>query len=693
MSGSATNSPISFLRRVRSLAVPLLAAMLIFVVLQPLPPGFMDMLLVLNLAIAAVVLLTAFFVASPLDFSVFPSLLLGTTLLRLGLNVATTRLILTAGADGRDLEQARHAAGEVILAFSRFVTGDSLEVGIILFIVLSIIQFAVITKGASRISEVAARFVLDAMPGRQMAIDSDLAAGALDASQAQQARAELQQQADFYGAMDGASKFLRGDAVAAVLITLVNVLGGLYVGLARYGWDLSQTAELFTRLSIGDGLVAQLPAFLISISAALIVTRSAGRANFGDDIARQLTAQPGAMALAGVLLAMLALTDLPRLPLIIAGGGCIGLAWLVSRQRRLAAESADDEEPAVKGQDPRELLATDPIRLDLGFALLRLLDKDRGGDLLERVAQLRRQLASELGLVVPQVTFADKMRLESHTYEIRLRGLLVGTGRLYPRQVLALTADGGTDGLEGRRGVEPIFNTPGVWINQPQTGTAQSLGYTVIEPGAVLTAHLADVIRSRGSELLTRQATSDMLAAVAGRAPALAAEVKDRFSVAQVQRVLQELLRERVSVRELETILEAMCEAGERTSDFQRIVESVRGAMGRHITAQYRSSDGKLWCLQIEPKLQQALSADAAAPVEQRVTARPQEARRLAEEIGRNLAQLREQGKKPVLVCSPQARRVIRQLIEPVAPDAAVLAYSEIDSADIHAVGEVRVEQ
>ena len=390
---------VQFIERHRGLILPVVAAGMIFVILMPLPPVVINLLLIANLTLAAMILLTVIYVDSPLDFSVFPTVLLGATVFRLVLNVATTRLILTAGADGRGIAEAQSAAGQVVWTFSHFVTAGSLAVGVILFVIIAVVQFVVITKGAARISEVSARFVLDAMPGKQMAIDGDLSAGLITEVQARQRRQTVSRQADFHGAMDGASKFLRGDAVAAVVITLVNILGGIYVGMVQYGWNFSDTVDLFTRLTIGDGLVAQVPALIISLSAALLVTRSAAKTNLGEEVVRQLASRPIVLGLTAVFLAALSLTSLPKGPLLLLGVGLVGLAMLLSRRQKAAEAAAEDEAadtpdertgPAV--DDIQELLTVDPIRIEMGYALVSLVDSSQG-DLLSRITALRRQIA------------------------------------------------------------------------------------------------------------------------------------------------------------------------------------------------------------------------------------------------------------------------------------------------------------
>ncbi len=569
-------------QRLRSLIVPATAAAMLFVVLVPMHPVVMDVLLAANIALAGVIFLTTIFIATPLEFSVFPSLLLGATLLRLVLNIATTRLILTAG-DGRTFEQAHLAAGQVIWSFSEFVAAGSLAVGVILFCILSVIQFVVITKGATRISEVAARFVLDAMPGKQMAIDADLSAGLIQQTEARQRREKISAEADFYGAMDGASKFLRGDAIAAVLITLVNIFGGLYVGLVQYGWAWDRTVGLFTRLTIGDGLTSQIPALLVSVSAALMVTRSTARMHLGDQVLKQLSSRPAALVVTAVFLAVLTLTSLPTLPLLVLSAGCLGAAWFIHHKRSTActaATTAGDAETnpstPTSSKDIQKALAVHPLQVEIGYALVRLVDESQGGDLVTRIDALRHRIASDLGLVMPAVRITDDMHLGSHNYRISLRGSVAAGGRLQPGKLLVT---GEADTLSMMRGLpttRPYDNAEGVWISTNQKGLADQLGLRSEEAADVLISHLQQVVRLRAADLLTRQAVADRIEALKPAAQNLVAGVVEKVPMGRIQRVLQRLLKEGFSIRDLESILESLCEAAESTDNLNEQVQAVR---------------------------------------------------------------------------------------------------------------------
>ncbi|MDD4890295.1 MAG: FHIPEP family type III secretion protein, partial [Phycisphaerae bacterium] len=462
------NRLIAGIHRHRGLMVPTGAILLIVVLLVPLSTSLLDLLLVASLTLSAVILVTTIYVTQPLEFSVFPSLLLGTTLLRLVLNTATTRLILTAG-DRTSAGNATEAAGKVIETFGNFVAGGSLAVGVIIFVILVVIQFVVITKGSTRISEVAARFTLDAMPGKQMAIDADLNAGLINEVTARQRRQQITREADFYGAMDGASKFVRGDAIAGIIITIVNILGGLYVGMIEYNWTFHECLTSFTKLTIGDGLVSQIPAFIISISAGLIVTRSASESNLGEEMLGQLTAKPIALVIAAVFLGMLMITPLPKPPLLLLGGSCAAVAWILSRTRvkQAAADSAAAMKAAAPKKEPEKiesLLAVEPMELEVGYGLVRMVDAAAGGDLLDRISLIRRQIATELGILVPPIRIRDNMQLSPNEYAIKIRGTQVARGEAFPGQFLAMDSGVASERIPGRATTEPAFGLPALWI-------------------------------------------------------------------------------------------------------------------------------------------------------------------------------------------------------------------------------------
>ena len=695
-----------FLHRHRALLLPLVALSLVLVVLMPVPPVVLDALLACNIAAAALVLLTVIHVRRPTDFSVFPALLLMTTLVRLVLNVASTRLILTAGDRAADPQTAQLAAGHVIWAFSHFVTADSLAVGAILFAILVVIQLVVVTKGATRISEVSARFALDAMPGRQMAIDADLRSGAIDAATAARCRSELAAEADFYGAMDGASKFLRGDAAAAVIITVINIVGGLLVGAWQYGWSWQESMRLFTRLTIGDGLVTQVPAFVLSISAGLLVTRNSARSQLGETMVSQLSARPVTLALTAGFLVALTMTSLPKLPLLMLAGG-LGLAAELIRRRRGAEEACEPQAEPATDTAPgdgewQDLLHVEPVTVELGYALLPLAEGD-GAPLPGQIAETRRRLAREIGLIAPAVRVRDSLRGGAHRYAIAIRGQVVAEGRLRPGQLLAVAAGPVTGKLTGTEAVEPASGAPAVWIHPTRSGAAERMNYRLMRPAEVLAGHLGEVIRHHAAAMLTRQQTAALLDAWAHRAGQVVEEVRGRLSVGKVQKVLQALLGEAHSIRDLEAILEAISDAAETTDDVGELIDRVRRQLAWQCLHTYRSADGQLWCVQLDaaatPELAvageraTALAVDAPTGQPLALAAGGAEGdpalRDACDRLADHLAELQAQGRKPVVLCPANLCGAVRRTLARIAPDAAVLSEDQVQPTHVHPIAKV----
>jgi flagellar biosynthesis protein FlhA len=685
MSAVASNPILSRIHANRGMIVPLAFMSLLLVLLMPLPPRLLDFLLIINLSLSAIVMVSTIYVQSPLEFSVFPSLLLVMTLFRLVLNAATARLILTAGSDGADVTMAMHSAGEVVRAFSAFVTGGSLAVGVIIFIIIIVIQFVVITKGATRISEVAARFTLDAMPGKQMAIDADLNAGVINEAEARKRRLAISQEADFYGAMDGASKFVRGDAIAGLIIVFVNVLGGLYVGMVEHGWGLMDCLALYTKLTIGDGLVSQIPAFIVSLGAGLIVTRTSGKSNLGEELLSQVFAKPRALVIAAAFLSLLIVTDLPKFPLIVLGSGCGGLAYVLSRseRREQAAAAKKERDKAVKKEPEKveKLLDLDMMELEVGYGLVRLVDARKGGDLLDRITLIRRQIALELGIIVPPVRIRDNMQLGPNTYLVKIKGQAVAKGEVYPDQFLAMD-NGTTSGpiVGGTKTIEPAFGLPAYWITEPQRANAEMLNYTVVEATAVLATHLTEVIKSHAYELLTRQEVKTLLDNLKARLPAVVEEVvPSQIKPGELQKVMQNLLRERVPVRDLETILETLGDYAARTKDLEILTEYVRHALARTICKQYVDEKDRLWCLTLDPTLEDLINGHIERS-DRGIgnTMPPQTAQQIVQRIAAKTAELTGAGRSPVVLCGPNIRMALRRMIETSLPHVAVLAYNEI---------------
>ena len=680
----ASNPILQRLHENRGMIFPLAVVSLLMVILVPLPTEMLDLLLVLNITLSVIVLVTTIYVKSPLEFAVFPSLLLAVTLFRLVLNVATTRLILTASGSP---ETAIHSAGEVVLAFSSFVTRGRLEVGVIIFIIIFIIQFVVITKGGGRISEVAARFTLDAMPGKQMAIDADLNAGTITEPQARQRREDIAQEADFYGAMDGASKFVRGDAIAGIVITFVNILGGLYVGMVEHGWPLLKCLELYTKLTIGDGLVSQVPAFIVSLGAGLIVTRSSSKKDLGDEMIGQLLAKPRALIVAALFLLLMMVTGLPKLPLFIMGSCCGGLAYMLSRNERrttVAARAREVEMAAKKEPEKVEkLLDLDTMELEVGYGLVRLVDQAKGGDLLDRISLIRRQVAMDLGIIVPPIRIRDNMQLSANDYIVKIKGQSVAKGITYPEQFLAMD-NGATSGpIPGaEQTTEPAFGLPAYWITEPQRSQAELLNYTVVEATSVLATHLTEVIKSHAYELLTRQEVKNLLDNLKQRLPALVEEVvPTQIKPGELQKVMQNLLRERVPVRDLETILETLGDFASRTRDLDVLTEYARNALSRTICKQYVDDQDRLWCLTIDPALEDLINGHIERSERgQTNTMPPQTAQQVVRQVASKAAELTQTGRSAVLLCSPQVRSAVRRMIETSLPHVAVLAYNEVSA-------------
>ncbi len=672
----------------RGYIVPIAFIVMMAVLLVPLPSIVMDVLICLNIAISVVVLLTTIYMKDPLEFSVFPSLLLATTLFRLVLNVASTRLILTA--DASSPEEAATVAGHVIMAFGNFVAGNSLFVGIVIFLIMVIVQFLVITKGATRISEVAARFTLDAMPGKQMAIDSDLNAGHIDEAEARRRREKLAQETDFYGAMDGASKFVRGDAIAGLIITAINIVGGFAVGIIIRGWDAGKTAEVFTKLTIGDGLSSQIPSFVIAIASALIVTRSGSKQQLGNELADQVTSQPKGLFITAGFLALLTLTPLPTIPLLIIGGGLGLIAWTMTKGEKQAAavkkEAAKQAAAPAKPEPPpiESLLKVDTMELEVGYALVSLIDTAQGGDLLDRITSVRRQLAVELGLVMPPVRIRDNMQLPGTEYRVKIRGNAVAGGFVRPGKLLAMDAGLASGKIDGERTKEPAFGLDAWWIDQQTRARAEMLNYTVVDATSVLGTHLTEIVRKHADELLTRDEVNNLLEQLKQKSPKIIEEtVPAIVKPVELQKILQNLLRERVPIRDLETILETLGEWGPKTKDLEVLTEYVRNALRRTICQQFSTPDEngvrKLVCVTLDPALEDLINSFIdRGPAGTAVNMPSRVAQMIAQQVANGLQTVTSRGLPAVVIASPPVRAVVKQLLEPHVPGVAVLGYNEV---------------
>ncbi len=672
----------------RSLIVPIGFVLLLSVLLVPLPPAMLDIMISLNISLAVIVLLTTLYMKRALEFSVFPSLLLATTLLRLVLNIASTRLILTA--DASSPEEAAGVAGKVISAFGSFVAGDSLFVGVIIFSILMIVQFMVITKGAGRIAEVAARFTLDAMPGKQMAIDAELSNGMIDEDQARQRRDEISREADFYGAMDGASKFVKGDAIAGIIITAVNIAGGFAVGTIERGWPAGQSAEVFTRLTIGDGLTSQVPSFIISMAAALIVTRSGDRNNLGSELTSQLTSQPIGMMITAGFLAVLSFTPLPTVPLLVTAIGIAALAYGMMRMTKSRAAQAMEAEISEAAAVPAEappvenLLKVDVLELEVGYGLVPLIDTTQGGDLLDRISAVRRQLAVELGLVMPPVRIRDNMQLAPSEYRVKIRGNTVASGAVEPGMLMAMDSGLVTDRIEGIPTKEPAFGLDALWIDPQLRPRAETMNYTVVDPTSVLATHITEIVKTYADELLTREEVNNLLEGLKEKAGKLVEEtVPGIVKTGELQKVLQSLLRERVPIRDMETILETLADWGTKTKDMDVLVEYVRNALRRTICSIYATPDERgdlnLLCVTLDPGLEDQINAYIERGGQGTTLNMPARiAREIATKIAQGLGNVNTRGGLPVVIASPQVRNAVWQIVEPHVPAVAVLGYNEI---------------
>jgi len=640
----------------------------VLLMIVPLPTILLDLLLSIDIGLAVVLLLTAIYVRQPVDFSVFPSLLLLLTLIRLSLNVASTRLVLLNGGDGVE------AAGSVIMAFGQFVVGGNFVVGIVVFLVLIAIQYIVINHGAVRISEVTARFTLDALPGRQMAIDADLSSGAITDIEARDRRDRLRREADFYGAMDGAIRFTQRDALAAVLITAVNIVAGLIIGVFQHGLDLATAAETYTILTVGEGLVTSIPALLVSMAGGLITTRAAAESHLGEEVAVQLLERSRPLGIAAGVLTLLAMIPgLPKLSFLTVAA-ILGAAAYAVRTR--PAEDVTPESTTTTAES-EPTVTVDPLGVDVGYALVSLVDERQNGTLLTRVRSIRKQIATETGLVVPPVRIADNLQLGPRAYSILVKGVEVARGELYPERLLAINPGSVTRAIEGTQTKEPAFGLPATWIAQDQREAASAAGYTVVDATTALSTHLSETVRAFLPDLLSRQQVKEMVDQVAQSSPRLIEDLVPKLvSLGEIQRVLRQLLRERVPVRDLPTILEAIADAATVTKDPDAINESVRAAIGRAICRPYQTEKGELPVIGVAPVLEERLLASLVRTDHGAVLALdPQQAQNIASRIARALEQAVAQ---PVLLCSPTLRPHLWRLFARVLPHLGVLSHNEV---------------
>ncbi len=683
--------------RVRQLSgagfgAPLLVLAMLMLLVLPLPAFMLDLFFTFNIALSLIILLVVIYTARPLEFAVFPTVLLVATLLRLGLNVASTRVVLLKGHESPD------AAGKVIEAFGAFVIGGNFAVGLVVFAILVIINFVVVTKGAGRVSEVSARFTLDAMPGKQMAIDADLNAGLIDADEARARREEIAREADFYGAMDGASKFVRGDAIAGILILFINVIGGLAIGMGQHGLDLGSAVERYTLLAIGDGLVAQIPSLLLSVASAILVTRVGGGA---EDVGQQFSAQfldhPRALAVSAGVVGLLGLIPgMPHLPFLLLGS-LLGLAawWLMRRSAQPTEEAVAEEsspaEPEVRELSWDDVMPVDRIGLLVGYRLIPLVDKQQGGQLLSRIKGVRKKLSQELGFLIPPVHIRDNLDLAPNAYRLQVLGVTVGEAEIHPDREMAINPGQVFGSVQGIAGKDPAFGLDAVWIDPTQKDHAQALGYTVVDPETVIATHLSQVLQEHAHELFGHEEAQHWLDNLAKVAPKLAESlVPDTLSLTLLVKVLQNLLKEKISIRDMITIAETLAENGSRSQDPDALTAAVRAALGRSIVQQINGLSQELPVITLDPELEQLLQKTLQSAGSEGAGIEPGLAQRIHQLLEDQARKLEMAGKPAVLLVSSLLRSWLARFVRHTIPGLHVLAYNEIpEDQQIKVVGVV----
>jgi len=674
--------------------LPLGVIGMLMLMLVPLPPILLDLCLSFSITLSILVLMVTMHAKRPIDFSVFPSVLLLVTLFRLALNIASTRVILLNGNEGID------AAGEVIKSFGSFVIGGNFAVGIVVFSILVIINFIVITKGAGRIAEVAARFTLDAMPGKQMSIDADLNAGLIDEATARRRREDIAEEADFYGSMDGASKFVRGDAIAALIIILINIVGGLAIGVLEHGMPLVEAARTFTLLTVGDALVGQIPALIISTAAGIIITRAASSANLGEQITKQLLVNPNVIGMVAGILFLMGLTPgLPHFAFLLLGSLVAWLAYTLKEQEKKVAQAEKAALPA-KGEEAAKTDALevvtppDLLELHVGYGLVPLVDVAQGGELLERIRGIRRQTGQELGLVVPPVHIRDNLQLRPNEYSIMLKGVQVAKGEVVPRHLLAINPGQVTGDLEGKPTQDPCFGLPALWISIQNKEKAQVEGYTVVDCGSVIATHLTEIIRANGHELIGRQEVQSLLDNIAKTHPKVVDDlIPTLLPLGSVVRILRNLLKERVSIRDLRTILESVADYAPQVKDPEALTDYARQSVGRTITSQFTNPDGLLPVISLDPALDRRLvDALRPSPTGEVQSMSPTFVNTFLESVRRAIERVITRGYQPVLLCSHGIRAQVYRLVAPGVQALTVLSPNEIDvKAKIQAIEVVRM--
>ncbi|MCS0673094.1 flagellar biosynthesis protein FlhA [Cytobacillus firmus] len=677
--------------QVRDLSVLMSVILIVAMLIIPFPPWLLSVLIIINIALALMVLLTAMNMKEALEFSIFPSLILLMTLFRLGLNVSTTRSILSEGE-----------AGKVVETFGSFVTGGNVIVGLVVFLILIIIQFIVITKGSERVSEVAARFTLDAMPGKQMSIDADLNAGMISEHEARERREKISRESDFYGSMDGASKFVKGDAIAGIIITLINLLFGVVIGMMQLGLPFGEAAMKYSTLTVGDGIVSQIPALLISTATGIVVTRAASDGNIGKDITSQLFAYPkmlyvtgGTIILLGLLTPIGLVLTLPIGGLMIFGGYTIAKTPQPDKEQLLEMEEEIETDEMKSPESVVNLLNVDPIEFEFGYGLIPLADTNQGGDLLDRIVMIRRQLAIELGLVIPVVRIRDNIQLQPNEYRLKIKGNEMARGELLLDHYLAMSPGIEDDSIEGIDTIEPSFGLPAKWIIEEMKEQAEIFGYTVVDPPSVVSTHITEVIKSNAHELLGRQETKQLIDHVKESYPILVEEVTPNpLSVGEVQKVLAKLLRENVSIRNLPVIFETLADFAKSTSDTDVLTEYARQALARQITNQFSQQGESIKVVTLSGKVEKMV-AEGVQQTEHGnyLSMDPTVSQNILESIASQVEQLSLMEQTPIVLCSPAVRMYVRQLTERYFPQIPILSYNELEAnAEVQSVGVVNID-
>ena len=667
--------------------VPILIICIVLTLIIPLPEFLLDVLLAINIILSAIILLNTMYLKEPLQISIFPSLLVITTIFRLSLNITATRLILGNGE-----------AGQVIEGFGTFVGGGNLVVGFVMFLVIMFVNFMVITKGSERVAEVAARFTLDAMPGKQMAIDADLNSGLINDVEAKERRRKIQREADFYGAMDGASKFVKNDAIAGIVITAINIVGGLIIGMVMRGEDLATASETYTILTIGDGLVSQIPALMISAATSFIVTRAASDSDISQDMVKQIFSNPRVLYIAAGLSIVLSLFLSP-IPFLLLAVILVFLGYTLTKQQKVAQKQQEvnveesEVEEIRKPENVVTLLQVDPIELEFGYGVIPLADVNQGGDLLDRVVMIRRQLALELGMIVPIIRLRDNIQLTPNQYQIKIKGVEVASGELILDNFLAMNPGLADEELDGVKTTEPAFGLPATWISESQRDKAEMLGYTVVDPPSIIATHLTEIIKKHAHELTGRQEVQVLIDNIRQSYPVIIEELIPKLmNVGEIQKVLANLLKEGVSIRDMVTILETLADHAAVTHDPDMLTEYVRQSLGRAISKKF-FTESKSNVLTLDPKLEQIIM-DSVQKTEMGsyLTLEPNITNTILSNLSKQVQKLLQLGQQPVVLASPIVRLYFKKMADQIIPGLIVLSYNELDPGlEIQSIGVISI--